>query len=383
MPLIGEINLLKQFMSLFKLRKKVDPIVPTIGLGLSILGLVMILSASQITAAESYGDSYYFFNRQLISWVIGILAFFYFSKVKLDKLFDARMTILIVSIVGLVLVFFPVIGGQVNGVYRWVGIGPISFQPSELVKLALIIYFAGLFAVKGKKVENFTYGVLPFALVLGLVMALIALGKDLGAVVIIATMSMAMFFVAKARISHFLLIAAAGVMLAGAMIVFEPYRFERLSSFMGISEQSADPRGGGWHSQQALIAVGSGGIWGRGFGQGISKYRYLPEAQTDSIFAVMAEELGFARVVLVLAAFLILAWRGFIIASQANSRFAQLVAIGISVLIITQTLINIGGMLKIIPLSGVPLPFISYGGSSLIISLALLGLLTNVSRERE
>ncbi|MEX1052171.1 MAG: putative lipid II flippase FtsW [Patescibacteria group bacterium] len=369
-------------MNSFKLRRKIDPIIPTIGIGLSIIGLVMILSASQIIAAERFGDPYYFFVRQLISWVIGMAAFFYFSKVPLEKLFQWRNILLIVSLVALVMVFLPFIGGKVNGVYRWVGVGPLTFQPSEFVKVFLIIYFAGLFAVKGEAIRSFSKGFLPFALVLAAVTLLIGLGKDLDTLVAIAATSLIMFFVAKSRWWHTLLIVLVGAVAVGALILLEPYRAERLDVFLSNDVASRDIRDTGYHSQQALIAIGSGGMWGSGFGQGISKYKYLPESYTDSIFAVIAEELGFVRSAVILLAFLVVAWRGFIAASLANSKFAQLIAIGSSSLIIIQALINIGGMLNVIPLSGLPLPFVSYGGSALIASLAILGLLTNISGER-
>lgn len=369
-------------MSSFKLRKKFDPLIPTIGIGLSVVGLVMILSASQIVAADRFDDAYYFLVRQLVAWIIGIAAFFYFSKIPLEKLFEKRALLLGVSVLMLVLVFFPVIGGKINGVYRWLGVGAFSFQPSEFVKIFLIIFFAGLFAVKGQAVKNFSKGVVPFMVVLGLVLLLIGLGKDLDTLVAVAITSLAMFFVAKARFSHVLMIILIGIVAIVALIQIEPYRIQRLNVFLSDDVSSREIRTTGYHSQQALIAIGSGGVWGKGFGQGISKYKYLPESYTDSIFAVIAEELGFLRTLLILIAFFVLAWRGFLAAQLANSKFSQLIAVGVSVLIITQALINIGGMLNIIPLSGLPLPFISYGGSALISSLAMLGLLTNISGER-
>ncbi len=378
----GVSYLRNMFMNSFKLRRKIDPLIPTIGIGLSIIGLVMILSASQIAAADKFGDPYHFFVRQLVSWVIGMAAFFYFSKVPLEKLFQWRNILLVITLVSLVMVFLPFIGGKVNGVYRWVGIGPLTFQPSEFAKLFLIIYFAGLFAVKGQLIQSFGKGFLPFAMVLATVTLLIGLGKDLDTLVAIAATSLVMFFIAKSRWWHALLIVVVGTAAVGSLILFEPYRAERLNVFLGDDVAARDIRDTGYHSQQALIAIGSGGLWGSGFGQGISKYKYLPESYTDSIFAVIAEELGFFRSSIILLAFLVLTWRGFVAANLANSKFAQIIAVGVSSLIIIQALINIGGMLNVIPLSGLPLPFISYGGSALIASMAMLGLLTNISGEQ-
>lgn len=365
----------------FKLRSKIDPLIPTIGIGLSILGLVMVLSASQIVAAGKFGDPYYFFTRQLVAWVIGLLAFFYFSKVRLEKLFKYRSALILIAVSLLVLVFLPVIGGQINGVYRWIHISSVTIQPSEFSKLFLVIYLAGLLAAKGDKLQSFKNGIIPFLVVTGLVLGLIGLGKDLDTLVAIAAASIIMLFVAKSKIYHVASIVLVGVVIVGSLIYFESYRFQRFNVFLNEDVASRDIRNTAYHSQQALIAVGSGGWWGKGFGQGVSKYKYLPESYTDSIFAVIAEELGFLRALLILIAFFILSWRGYLVAMRANSRFAQLMAVGISSLIILQALINIGGMLNIIPLSGLPLPFVSYGGSSLIVSLALLGLLTNISGE--
>ena len=369
-------------MNSFKLRKKIDSLIPTIGIGLSVVGLVMILSASQIIAAERFDDPYYFFIRQLVAWIAGMAAFFYFSKVPLEKLFEKRALLLGISVILLILVFFPVIGGKINGVYRWLGVGAFSFQPSEFVKIFLIIFFAGLFAVKGQLIKSFSKGVMPFVVILGFVLLLIGLGKDLDTLTAIAITSLAMFFVARARVSHVMLIIFIGIVGIALLIFAEPYRYQRLNVFLDEDLSSREIQTTAYHSQQALIAIGSGGVWGKGFGQGISKYKYLPESYTDSVFAVIAEELGFLRTLLIMIAFFVLAWRGFIAAQVANSKFSQLIAVGVTVLIITQALINIGGMLSIIPLSGLPLPFISYGGSALISSLAMLGLLTNISRER-
>lgn len=381
MQLTGVTNSKKSYMNSFKLRKKIDPLIPTIGIGLSILGLVMILSASQIVAAGKFGDPYHFFNRQLVAWVIGMIAFFYFSKVRLEKLFEYRSVLIMIAIGLLVLVFVPVIGGQVNGVYRWVGFGSFTLQSSEVAKIFLIIYLAGMLATKGERLRSFREGLIPFLVVTGVVLGLIGLGKDLDTLVAIALTCFAMLFVARAKLSHVLLVVAIAIVAIVALIRIEPYRFQRLNVFLNEDVASRDIRNSAYHSQQALIAVGSGGVWGKGFGQGISKYKYLPESYTDSIFAVIAEELGFLRALLILIAFFVLAWRGYVVSTMANSRFAQLIAVGVSTLIIVQALINIGGMLNIIPLSGLPLPFISYGGSSLIVSLALLGLLTNISGE--
>ncbi|HSX42175.1 MAG TPA: putative lipid II flippase FtsW [Candidatus Saccharimonadales bacterium] len=368
-------------MSSFKLRlhKRIDVSIPTVGIILSLFGLVMVLSASQIIAANNFGNQYYFFIRQLIFWLIGLAGFFYFLRLPLDRLYAARSRYLIATLVLLVLVL--VIGPKIAGVHRWINLGFFQFQPSEFAKLFLVIYLAGWFAAKGDKIKSFTQGLLPFLGILAAIGGLVILEKDMGTMLILVALALTIFFVARASWWQFGgVLAVIGVAIVG-LILIAPYRAARLTTFLHQNNQSTDTLGGAYHTQQAVIAIGSGGPWGVGFGQGISKYAYLPQAYTDSIFAVIAEELGFVRASLVIVAFVFLAWRGYLLAGRANSQFVQLVAVGVATVIIVQALINIGGMLGAIPLTGVPLPFVSYGGSSLVVSMAMLGLLTNCSRE--
>lgn len=362
-----------------RLRKRADVSIPTVGIVLSLFGLVMVLSASQIVANNNFGSQYYFFIRQLFFWLVGMGAFFYFLRVPLDALYHARSKLLIITLVLLALVL--IIGPEIAGVKRWINLGFFQFQPSEFAKLFLIIYFAGWFAAKGDSLKTFSRGLVPFLGMLGVIGGLVILEKDMGTMMIIVLLALTLFFVAKAKWWQFGVVMAVLVLAVAGLIFAAPYRAARFAAFLQHDEQNSDALGIAYHNQQALIAIGSGGAWGVGFGQGISKYAYLPQAYTDSVFAVIAEELGFIRAALVVLAFVYLTWRSFVVAQRANSQFVQLVAAGIGTVIIVQALINIGGMLGIIPLTGVPLPFVSYGGSSLIVSLAMLGLLTNVSRE--
>jgi len=363
--------------SSFKLRRRIDATIPIIALALSVFGLVMILSSSQVLGAETYGNSYYFFVRQLISWVIGVGLFFYLLRVPLETLFANRLNFLWLTIILLALVFVPVIGPKIAEVHRWIDLGIFRFQPAELAKLFLVIYFAGWFAAKGELIKDPVKGLLPFAVVISLLMLLIIAEPDLGTAFVIIVTALIMFFVAKANPWQFGALVIAGVLTLIVVIYAAPYRLSRLTGFLGGGEALE----ASYHSQQALIAIGSGGLWGVGFGQGTSKYAYLPQSHTDSIFAVIAEELGFVRASLIILGFLYLAWRGFMIARAANSRFVQLLAVGITTSILLQAMVNIGGMLNLIPLTGVPLPLVSYGGSSLVATLGALGLLTNISRE--
>lgn len=365
----------------FKLRKKLDTRIPVLTLVLSVFGLVMILSSSQISASESSGNPYYFFIRQLIAWVLGVGAFFYFLQVPIEVLYHNRTKFVITTLVLLLLVFVPIIGPEIAGVHRWVNLGFFQLQSAEVAKLFLTIYFASWLAEKGDNVQDPIKGLVPFITLLVLVVGLVMLQPDLGTTLVLIIIAMTIFFVAQANLWQYGALVIAGFLAILLLIHGAGYRSERLNAFLHRGTEQSDTQGSAYHSHQALIAIGSGGLWGVGFGQGISKHSYLPQSHTDSIFAVIAEELGFIRTMLVVAAYFYLTWRGYLIAKRANSRFVQYLATGITVSILAQALINIGGMLNLIPLTGVPLPLISYGGSSLIITMASLGLLTNISKE--
>lgn len=367
--------------SSFRLRRRYDPSIPTIGILLSLVGLVMVFSASSIGAAEKFGSPYYFFNRQLFNWIIGMAGFFYFLRVPLEKLYAQRSVYLMVTLVMLVSVL--VFGPRIASVHRWIDLGFFRFQPAEFAKLFLIIYFAGWFAAKGDAVASLKRGLLPFLAILGAVAGLIILEPDMGTMVVVAVLSMTMFFVARANLWQYAGVVVLAILTLLLLIKAAPYRLERFTNFLDQNSQVQDRLGAAYHNQQAQIAIGSGGWWGVGFGQGTSKHAYLPQSHTDSIFAVIAEELGFVRTSLIIAAYVYIAWRGYLVVRRANSRFVMILSAGLTMAIIAQALINIGGMLHIIPFTGVPLPFISYGGSSMIVSLSMLGLLTNASREVE
>jgi len=362
-----------------KLRRPYDPTIPIVALALSVFGLVMILSSSQIQAVQDYGNSYHFFIRQLLWWLGGVIAFFYFLKLPLESLYENRLNFLFASLILLVLVFVPILGPEIAGVHRWISLGFLQFQPAEIVKLLLIIYLAGWFAAKGELIEHPVKGTLPFLAVLALVTGLIVIEPDMGTAFVIILSAMVMFFVANANIWQYAALVVLGAIAVILLIYAAPYRAARLTGFLDRENQQQES---GYHVNQALIAIGSGGLWGVGFGQGTSKYAYLPESHTDSIFAVIGEELGFVRGSLVVLAYFYLLWRGFVIARYSNSRFVQLLVVGLTTTIVSQAVINISGMLGLIPLTGVPLPLVSYGGSSLVVTMAMLGLLTNASRER-
>ncbi|MEK7202496.1 MAG: putative lipid II flippase FtsW [Patescibacteria group bacterium] len=368
-------------LSQFKLRRKIDTTIPILTLALSVFGLIMILSSSQVQAAASTGNAYYFFIRQLIAWIIGAGVFFYFMKIPLERLYQSRNAFLIIALILLVLVFFPIIGPKIAGVHRWIDIGFLRFQPAEAVKLLLILYFAGNLAVKERSIKDPIKTLIPFICVLALVVGLIMLQPDMGTALVIILASLTILFIAEADIWQYLALIILGVMALVLIIYAAPYRASRLTAFLNKNTSQQDKLGSAYHGNQAQIAIGTGGLWGVGFGQGVSKYSFLPESHNDSIFAVIAEELGYIRTMIILLAYFYLAWRGYLVTMAANSRYVKLLAAGITAAIIGQMLINVGGMLGVLPLTGVPLPLISYGGTSLLVSMALLGLLTNASRE--
>ncbi|MEI6040311.1 MAG: putative lipid II flippase FtsW [Candidatus Berkelbacteria bacterium] len=340
-------------------------------------GIVMISSSSVVISLEHTGKNYSYVVKQIESLIFGLIAMF--ATYNIDYRFWKKNSfwLLIITLSLLLLVFIPGIGKSAGGAHRWIGLGSHWFQPSELIKLTFIIYLAAWLDNMGEKVNNFFTGFLPFAFLVGLVGFLIMLQPDLGTFSVILLSAVTVFFVAGADLSHLMIGSGGMLALLAIMIKISPYRQQRLQVFLN---PSIDAQGSAYHINQALLAVGAGGLWGLGFGQSRQKYLYLPEAHTDSIFAIIAEELGFIRSSLVVLAYLFVAYLGFKIAQNAPDKFSRLVCVGITSWILCQAFINIGAIIGVLPFTGVPLPFISYGGSSLIILLAGVGLMLNISR---
>lgn len=339
-------------------------------LGLTVFGLIMVGNASVVEAYRDFGDKLYYFRLQAQWASLGFLAFLFFSLFDYRRLKIFALPLLIFTLFCLFLVLIPGLGTSVLGARRWLGIGPIRFQPAELAKLTFVLYLSSFFANKK--------GALPFLTILGLMTTLIMLEPDLGTTVVLGMTSLVVYFASGAPILSIGLIGLVGLIGGAGLILSSPYRKERLLTFLNPTQ---DPLGASYHIRQILIALGSGGLLGVGLGQSRQKYEYLPAVTTDSIFAVIAEELGFIGSVTILLAFLVLIWRGFKIATQAPDDFGKLLAVGITSWIGFQALVNLGAMVAIIPLTGVPLPFISYGGSSLVLALAGMGILVNISRQ--
>lgn len=343
------------------------------------IGLVMIASAGVAYGKVRFGDPYYFFKQQLVGFSAGLVFLYIFQRIDYRVWRKLVVPIFLFAIALLVLVFIPGIGTTVYGAARWIQIGPISFQPSETMKLAIVLYLAAFFSSKGKgKTGDFYEGFVPFLAIMAVVGFLVVKQPDTGTLGLILLIAMAVFFAAGANLSHILLLIFGGTALLGILIKLAPYRMSRMLVFLNPEH---DPLGAGYQMTQALMALGSGGLFGAGLGQSRQKFNYLPEPVTDSIFAILGEEFGLVGTLVVIGLFVFLAWRGLRIAKTAPDEFGRLLAIGIVSWIVFQAFINISAISGLIPLTGIPLPFISYGGTSLAVLLAAVGILLNVSKQ--
>jgi cell division protein FtsW len=344
---------------------------------LTIIGLVMISSASVVMSRMVTGRDNYYFFMQLAAAGIGLVLLYVFSKI--DYRFWAKVApiLLVLSVVLLVVVFLPGIGFKHNGASRWINLGFTSLQPSEPIKLALILFLAAWFEKKGSEIRDFTRGTLPFLIIVGIIAGLILIQPDMGTAAVVVSTAGIMFFVAGASLAHVGSLILVGIASVWVLIKTAPYRMARLTIFLN---PSSDSSGAGYQIKQALVAIGSGGLFGLGFGRSIQKFNYLPEAATDSIFAIISEEMGLIRAGIIIFVILLFVLRGYKIAKEAPDTFSRLIAVGITTWVAAQSFINILAILGLMPLTGVPLPFISYGGTSLVMLLAACGILLNISK---
>jgi len=372
----GEKIISKQTMN----KNKSDRILLFTVFALLVFGLVMIASAGVVYSEGHFGDQYYFFKRQLLFGILpGLLACYICQKINFRYWRKISIPLFFISLVGLVLVFVPGMGNKLYGASRWLQLGPISFQPSEMAKLAIIIYLAAWLESRGShRVRDFFEGFLPFIGIMALIGFLIIKQPDMGTLGVIVLTMLVMFFSSGSRISHLFWMAVTGISGFLVLIKTEPYRFNRLLTFLN---PGLDPRGIGYHINQALLAVGSGGILGLGLGHSRQKFYYLPEPVGDSIFAIIGEELGLIGALVLVILFLTFALRGIKISKNSPDNFGKLLGIGITSWIIFQAFVNVSAIIGIIPLTGVPLPFISYGGTSVVFLLAGVGILLNISKQ--
>ncbi|QGP92923.1 putative peptidoglycan glycosyltransferase FtsW [Neomoorella glycerini] len=339
------------------------------------IGIIMVFSASALTSSYNYGDAFYFLKRQLAWSAIGLSGLFFTMQCDYTHLRRLATPFLGLAIILLMLVL--IIGTASRGSARWLGVGSLSFQPSETIKLAMVIFLAASLAQNRQRLHSLAQGIGPYLALMALVCLLILAQPDLGTAVAVAGTTYLMLMVAGADKGHLALLAALGVAAVALAIVIAPYRMARFTAFL---DPWADPQGKGYQTIQSLLAIGSGGLFGTGLGQGRQKLYYVPENHTDFIFAILSEELGFIGAALVVILFLILVWRGFHTAFKAPDAFGSFLAAGLTIMLALQALINMGVVTGLLPVTGITLPLLSYGGSSLIFSLLGVGILLNISR---
>jgi cell division protein FtsW len=353
---------------LSKQKKSVDRGLLTLVLIFIFVGLVAVADASAPQALSAYGDKFFLFRQQAIWAVIGIGAFFVASKIHYSFWEKLAIPFFLASCVLLIVVLLPNLGFKAFGARRWIPLGFFSLQPSELIKLSLAMYLA--------KVASKSKGALSYFVPLGITCGLIMLQPDLGTTLVLATMAFSQIFVSGVNLLYFAGAVIAGVISTLGLIITSPYRKDRLLTFF---ESTSDPLGKSYHIRQILLGLGSGGILGVGLGASRQKYLFLPESATDSIFAVIAEELGAIGAFVIIGLFAFFIYKGLQIAASAPDRFSQVLAVGITAWIGGQAFLNIASMIALVPLTGIPLPFISYGGSSLVMALMACGILLNIS----
>ncbi len=368
-------KLVKDMNSSYKKRKTVDYFLMILVFALTAFGLIMIYSVSKYLSLQITGQASdkYYLVRQLVSLGIGVVVWIVFQAIDYKYWQKHTGTMLWITIILLCCVFF-FRGGSSS---RWISLFGLGFQPSEFAKLSMILYLSGWLSSK-KESGDIDQSFVPFLLFVGAISLLMLIQKDLGTLSIIVFIAAIIFFTAGAKLSNIAIGGSLGVFLVWLAIKIEPYRMQRLTAFLNPNNVTLSAT---YQIRNALIAIGSGGLWGKGFGQSVQKYLYLPEAQTDAIFPIIAEELGFLRAGAVIVVYAVIAYRGYSIARRAPDSYSQLVAVGITTWIIWQTFVNLAAMMALVPLTGVPLPFVSYGGTSLIAFLAAVGILLNISKQ--
>lgn len=350
-------------------QKRGDFLPPLIAFFLTFFGILMVYEASAIVAFRDFRDKYHFLKLQSLWALVGFLCLLLLSHLDYHHLRSLSPFLFLLTLILSALALIPNFSFQAYGARRWLNLKILTIQPSELAKLTLIIYLSALFSKK-RKLNTLLF---PTCFLFFLVL----LGKDLGTTLILLKISFSLYFLAGGPLFHFLLLLPPICFSLLYLILKTPYRLRRVLAFLN---PAFDPLGASYHIRQILIALGSGGWFGRGLGQSRQKYAYLPESFTDSIFAIISEEIGFLGASLLVLAYLFLIWRGFEITKNASDLFGYLLAGGITSWLAIQTLINLATMVALIPLTGLPLPFLSYGGSNLVVSLAGVGILWSISK---
>jgi len=356
-----------------------DRLVLVIAFILIAIGIGMIYSASAVLAQKRFGDSAYFLKRQLLWLAVGVVLLLIFARIDLKTMRAWALPLLLVGVIALVVVLLPVIGVTVKGARRWLKLGLLTVQPGELVKVGTLLYLAHYLAKKGERIEDFRTGFVPPLLVIGLILGLVLLEPDLGTAAVIGLVTICLLFVAGARLGHLTMIALATLPVLYLLITQVGYRRQRMFAFL---DPWSDPEGRGFQMIQSFLALGGGGPLGVGLGEGRQKLFFLPEPHTDFVLSMLGEELGFLGTSIVILLLALFVAKGFMIALAAEDPFGRYLALGVSFLVAFHTLINVGAISGLLPTKGLPLPFLSYGGSSLVVNMIGTGMLISVSRDR-
>ena len=341
------------------------------------VGVVMVYSASAIVAADRFHDPFFFLKKQLFWAVAGFGGLWVAMRLDYRRLEPLVVPLLVLSIALLVLVLVPAFGQAINGTRRWFRIGPVSFQPVELAKFALVLHLASFLTRRQEAIRTFSHGLMPLLTVAGIMAGLTILQPDLGNSLALVILTLAVAYLAGARPAHMLAIGAAALPVVAILIAMKPYRWRRMVAFMNPWD---DPQGSGFQIIQSFLALGSGGWFGLGLGESKQKLFYLPEPYTDFIFAIIGEELGLVGALVVVALFALLIWRGLRVGLRAPDTFGSYLALGLTIMLATQTLVNLGVVTGALPTKGLPLPFVSFGGSALLMTMFSAGVLLNISQ---
>lgn len=346
---------------------------------LLVFGLIVLSSAGIVEGQKKFGSSYYYLTKQILYGVLpGLLIFFLFSKIDYRFWKKVSLVVLFGSLVLMIFVFVPDIGIGLKGANRWVSLWGLSFQPSEILKLAMVIYLAAWFGSRDERIKNWSYSAAPFFVVISFIGLLLALQPDVGTLAVVVLIALGIYFAAGSSMKHIFVIVAIFIIAVAGLIFIEPYRINRIKTFF---DPSVDPRGISYQLNQSLIAIGSGGMFGNGYNESTQKWGFLPEVVNDSIFAVVVEELGFVGAMVLIGLFIFLSHTLISIARNTSDKFGRLLVIGMSAWIVGQAFINIAAVSGLLPLTGIPLPFMSHGGTAVMALMAGLGIVSNVAKK--
>ena len=347
-------------------------------IALTVAGFLILASASMVLSQKNFGTPTYYTLRQLLfGIIIGGVALLITARIPYRFWKKMALPLMVLSFILLAVLFIPHTSYSWGGATRWLRLGNFSFQPSEILKLAFIVYLASWLDSRRKDTASISFGLLPFIIMLGIVGVFLIMQPDIGTLGVIVGTAVMLYFLGGGKTSQIATLVILGTVLLYFLVQLAPYRLARFTVFLNPGH---DPKGIGYQINQALIGIGSGGFWGRGFGQSVQKYSYLPEPVGDSIFAIIAEEMGFFGALCLIGLFGFFFWRGMHIARHAPDIFGKLLAAGITIGIMTQSFINMAAISGLLPLTGIPLPLVSYGGTSLAMTLASIGILLNISK---